>query len=162
MNGIRLIFALLAFAALTSCKPAGQTSEADDFDLEMKDGPTCMIRVRLPQPGDNKRLTDAVARFAAAHQIPLSPVRAFSTTGRETPRIYANQDVLIATMLFDIPPIPQAQQYGQIRINVLRRSYPIPGFLALAEEFHTSFQREFGDLVDLWETPSDGANELKP
>jgi len=162
MNRVRLIFALLAFAALASCKPAPQTSGTDQIDLEMKDGPTCMIRVRLPKPGDNRRLTDAVARFAAAHHIPLSPVRAFGPTGRESPRIYSDKDLLIGTTLFDIPPIPQEQQYGQVRIYALRRSYPVPSFLALAEDFHLSFQREFGDLVDLWDTPNNGAEDLKP
>ncbi len=133
----------------------------DYYDLEQKDEPTCALDVRLPTADHSKRFLDTLARFAAAHQIPVNPTRAFTPDGRELARMYGMEDVLIAPLMIDFPPVPPEQRHGQLRIHVLRRSFPNRRFIALANDFHATFRDEFGDLVQSWEAPNDCTNVLK-
>lgn len=159
---VSILLWLVLAMLLPACRRSPQmpVGNSGQYDLEMKDGPTCMLQVRLPKAGDGQRLTDVLGQFAAAHQIPMSPVRAFTPQGRELPRMYDNKDVLVSCLLFDFAPMPQDQQYGQIRISVVRRSYPVDRFRLLAEDFHATFQREFGERITLWDPPNDGTNDL--
>ena len=154
------LIVLLTLTAISGCKPSAKVNQADEYDLETKDEPTCFLEIRLSKPGESKRLLDILDRFAAAHRIPKPAGRAILTNGRELPPLYASDDIIIAPMVFDFPPVPPERQRAQIRIHVLRRSYPIAEFLALAEDFHATFQREFGDQIQSWEGPNNGTKEL--
>lgn len=150
-----------ACLAFGSCDRPSQVPRDDYYDLERKDGPTCALDIRLPTPGDSKRLLETLAHFAAAYHLPVSPARAFTPDGREMARMYMTDDVLIAPLLIDFPPVPPENYHGQLRIHVLRRSFPNSRFIALANDFHATFRHEFGDLIQSWEEPNDRTNVLK-
>jgi hypothetical protein len=145
----------------SACGRSRQTHQSDYYDLESKNEPTCGLCVNLSNTGDSKRLVDTVALFAKAHQLPLIPGQAVTPDGRVLPPMFGNDDVLIDQALFDFAPVPKDEWYGQVRICVVRRSYPLTRFLALADDFHRTFEREFGSQVRDWEPPTDGINELK-
>ena len=81
--------------------------------------------------------------------------------GRRLAPMYSSNDILISTMLFDFPPVPPEHYYAQIRIHVTARSYPIEQFLTLADDFHSTFQREFGEQIQDWEEPHDDERDFK-
>jgi hypothetical protein len=141
---------------LSACNRPSQPPQADTYDLEEKKEPTCQLDIRLPTPEHSKRFLDTLARFAAAHQIPVSPTRAWTPAGKELPRMYSTEDILIAPLLIDFPPVPPEGRHGQIRIHVLRHTFSRDRFIAFAKDFHATFRTEFGELVRSWEEPNDG------
>ena len=116
------------------------------YDFEMKNEPTCQIYVEFRDVREADAFFGVLKTFAESHDIPGSRLRAtrnYSAPQFRSAPMYQSEQVIISSMAVIAPDEP----YGQSRMSVLRRDYPIADFKKLADSFAESFRQAFNNRV---------------
>lgn len=117
---------------------------SDDYKFDRDESPTCFIQVALPIAPDRERFLRVASNFATHLGLQPRPT-AITASGRALPSIYEGADFLIAPMVAELPD--PSQNYGQVRLELRRRSFPRAQFTTHGSEFIATMRTEFGSQV---------------